>query len=237
MGVPALICIPEIPTNPRESGSARKRHATTYSLDRGSPLRRLASLRIPTRPVPSHPVPSHPDLSRPVPTRWFAHGQFHYSYWRGEGGGLLMVRGGSGGRSGVCRRNYTIKWCPDGRQLGAPWYSPFSSCHSESICIVMAPRVASLPTPLRINTAADCHRKCRPSETKPSSFLPAKDFRKRSCFFSLKNTLREYLLHKFRRVNLVFRFKSYRIFCTPRISELFSIIFNSSDASIYNKHA
>lgn len=88
------------------------------------------------------------------------HGQFHYLY-RGLGDAGLVVamaeaRGTEGaGRSdvggstsgwrsvgecgGVCRRNYTIKWCPDGRQLGAPGYGPFSSCHSESICIVMAP--------------------------------------------------------------------------------------------------
>jgi len=44
--VPALICVPEIPANPRESGSPRKRHATTYSLDRGAPSRRAAPRRV-----------------------------------------------------------------------------------------------------------------------------------------------------------------------------------------------
>jgi len=187
-GVPALICVPEIPTNPRESGSARKRHATTYSLDRGSPSRRVASPRlssphlaspsVPSHPIPSHPIPSHPIPSCPIPSHPVPSRSVPFCpvpLIRAWTISLLVLevadgtRGGSGGCSGVCRRNYTIKWCPDGRQLGAPWYSPFSSCHSESICIVMAPRVASLPTPLRINTTVDCHRKYRPSETKPSS--------------------------------------------------------------------
>ena len=134
---------------------------------------RLISHHLASHPIPSHPIPSCPIPSHPVPSRSVPF--CPVPLIRAWTISLLVLevadgtRGGSGGCSGVCRRNYTIKWCPDGRQLGAPWYSPFSSCHSESICIVMAPRVASLPTPLRINTAVDCHRKYRPSETKPSS--------------------------------------------------------------------
>ena len=70
----------------------------------------------------------------------------------GFGGVARVARGGwlalgwPSAAAACARRNYTIKWCPDGRQLGAPGYGPFSSCHSESICIVMAPRFPPPPT-------------------------------------------------------------------------------------------
>lgn len=130
-----------------ESGSARKRHATTYSRSIAE-VRRVASRLVSSHRVSSHRVASH---------RVATHRVALVRAWTIS----LLVLGGTrafmplveAARHTVAcaRRNYTIKWCPDGRQLGAPWYSPFSSCHSESICIVMAPRA----TPLRINTAAD----------------------------------------------------------------------------------
>lgn len=128
-----------------ESGPARKRHATTYSRSIAE-VRRVASRRVASRRIASRRIASRRIASRRIASRCFAHGQFHYSYWGVHARASTPLEAARP-TVACARRNYAIKWCPDGRQLGAPWYSPFSSCHSESICIVMAPRPAPRASP------------------------------------------------------------------------------------------
>lgn len=139
----------KFPANPRESGSPRKRHATTYSPDRRTNVR-------PSRCVGSCMDNFITCIGGTVCVCVYIYihiereigGTVVWPRWRGR-----VVRGGwsalgwPSAAAACARRNYTIKWCPDGRQLGAPGYGPFSSCHSESICIVMAPRFPPPPTP------------------------------------------------------------------------------------------